>query len=536
MSRHCSLILHAHVPWVRNPDVERCLEEDWLFGAIAESYVPLLETLHQLRKDEIPWKLTVNLSAPLLYMLRDRLMTRRVLAYFDRTIKLCEDEVERGESTGFGELAKFYLESYEHLRKVYVDQFNCDLVAAFADLQESGHMELTATAATHGVLPLLMKVPEAVTSQIRVGLEEFEKTFGYRPKGFWLPECAFAPALSEILVKEGIEWTLVEQHGLTHVNNGKKIFPHRPAETVDGLRVFCRDNDASQHVWSAEEGYPSNPRYRDFFRDIGIEAPIDLLSEYLDGSDTRRFTGLKFFRRTGGIMDEKEIYDLNLANQAVEEDSVHFINSRGAQLASLEAAGIEDPIVVCAFDASLFGHWWFEGIDFIDRIFRKGTERSDFEFTTPSLYTATATDLPEAMPVSSSWSEGGFFETWMSDSNNWINADLYERGAKLCRMVQSHQENRDGMSQDRIEHRERCLRQMTRDLIMAQASDWGFLLNSEASYEFANNRVHDYLDSFDEVWAICTSFGDIEPLDDLEKRYPIFADLSWDLFEPGVVV
>ena len=536
MSRYCSLILHAHVPWVRNPEEERCLEEDWLFGAVAESYVPMLEMLHDLRDDEVPWKLTVNMSPPLLYMLRDRLLTRRALAYFDRTIELCEDELERGEATGFGELAKFYLDRFTHLRKVFVDRFNCDLVAALADLQKSGHLELTATAATHGVLPLLMKVPESVTSQIRVGIEEFEKTFDYRPPGFWLPECAFAPALSRILADEGVDWTLVEQHGLTHLNNGKKIYPYLPAETVDGLRVFCRDNDSSQRVWNAEQGYPADPRYRDFFRDIGLEAPIDLLNNYLGGSDLRRFTGLKFFRKTGDSMEEKEIYDLALANQAVEEDSIHFVNSRGAQLAAIEADGVEQPVVVCAFDASLFGHWWFEGIDFLDRVFRKGAERSDFEFATPSLYNAAATDLPQAMPLSSSWGEGGFFETWMNDHNNWIHGDLFERGSKLSRMVQSLQENRDGMSDERIAHRERCLRQLTRDLMMAQASDWGFLLNNEASSDFAANRIRGYLDSFDQVWDICTSFGELEPLEELEKRYPIFADIGWDLFAPNVVV
>lgn len=536
MNRYCSIVLHAHVPWVRNPDVDRSLEEDWLFGAVAESYVPLLDALYQLRHDEVPFKLTINLTAPLLYMLRDRMMTRRSLSYFDRTIKLCEEEVERGASTGFEELAEFYLDRFQHLRRTYVDKFNCDLVGAFADLHESGHVELTACAATHGVLPLLMKVPESVSSQIKIGLSEFEKTFGFRAKGFWLPECAFAPALSHLLVKEGIEWTIVEEHGLTHVNNGKKIFPHRPAKTIDGLRVFSRDNDASDRVWNATTGYPSDPRYRDFFRDIGMEAPINLLEEYLDGSEIRRFTGLKFFRRTGDLLDKKEIYDLNLAHQALEEHSVHFVNSRGAQLASLDAQGIEQPIVVCAFDASLFGHWWFEGVEFLNRVFRKAEERKDYEFTTPAEYDAVATNLKEAMPVSSSWGEGGFFETWMNDNNNWINAELHERGSKLTRMVQTHMESRDGMARERQEHRERCLKQLTRDLLMAQASDWGFLMNNEASHDFAENRVKEYLDAFDVAWGICTSFGDISPFDELEKRYPIFQDVEWNLFEPGVKV
>lgn len=268
---------------------------------------------------------------------------------------------------------------------------------------------------------------------------------------------------------------------------------------------------------------------------MGIEAPLNLLNEYLEGSTERRFTGLKFFRRTGGPLDKKELYDLNLAHQALEEHSVHFVNSRGAQLSSLESQGIENPIVICAFDASLFGHWWFEGVEFLNRVFRRASGRKDFEFTTPGEYDAVATQLIEAMPVSSSWGEGGYFETWMNDNNNWINSELYERGSKLTRMVETHKETRDGMSEERCRHRERCLRQLSRDLIMAQASDWSFLLNNQASRAFAESTVRNYLAAFDTVWKICTSFGDTSPLDELEKRYPIFSDVQWNAFQPGTV-
>ncbi len=536
MSRYCSIVLHAHVPWVRNPGPEKCLEEDWLFGAIVECYVPLLEMLYRLREDEVPWKLTVNLSPPLLFMLRDRMLTRKALDYFDRTIKLAQDEARRDGDSEFGEIAASYEERFSRLRQLYVDTFNCDLVSAFADLHESGHIELTGSAATHGILPLLMKVPESVTTQIRMGLAEFEKTFGFRPRGFWLPECAFAPALSEILSEEGIEWTLVDTHGLTTSEGGEGVFPHLPAVTGHGLKVFCRNRDANRQVWNAQTGYPADPRYRDFFRDIGFEAPTDVLAEYLGGSEVRRFTGLKFYRRTGDDVEEKEIYDPNLANQAVEENAIHFVNSLGAQLASLESGGIERPVVVGAFDAALFGHWWFEGIEFLNRVFRKAAERHDFSLTNPGEYLDEAPELPRAMPTSSSWGEGGFFEPWMNEQNSWIYADLYDRGLRLQRMVQMQMENREDMPEAKARHRERCLRQLTRDLLMAQGSDWSSLMNAESSRTFAEEKLRDYLDAFDRAWEICTSFGDPAPLEELEKRYPIFSDIEWDHFKPGIVV
>ncbi len=533
MNRHCALVLHAHVPWVRHPESPRCLEEDWLFEAILEAYLPLLEVMHRLRQEEVPWKLTLNLSPTLLSMLRDPMMKERASNYLDRTAKLANSEVERSSDSGYRRVAQWYGQRLHHLQCLFEDEWDRDLISAFKDLQDSGHLEITACGATHGLLPLLMKMPEAAHAQIKAGVETYERCFGRKPRGFWLPECAFAPALAPMLREFGIQWTLVEEHGLTSAPHASDKFPYVPGETAEELAVFARDIESSKQVWSAQSGYPGDARYRDFFRDVGLEAPAEALEEYLEGSDIRRFTGLKFHRVTGQT-DDKLLYDPPLAGRAADEHAIHFVSSRAAQLAGLSNRGIENPIVVSAFDAELFGHWWFEGPQFLEKVLRNAADRSDFDFTTPAAYLAHggATQLRAVEPVSSSWGEGGYFETWLSEENAWIYPHLHRRAEQLARLLKVLKETHESLPEPMADHRIRCVKQMTRELMLAQSSDWAFLMRNNAARPYAKKRTEDHFQNFDDIWQLFSGKPGSERLAEIEKQNPIFENLNWDAYLP----
>mgnify|MGYP003634762397 CR=1 FL=1 len=532
MSRNCSIVLNAHVPWVRHPEVAHCLEEDWLHSAVLETHLPLLEMLFRLREEKVPWKLTLNISPTFLAMLRDRTLKRRTLAYLDRTLRLCRDEVERGDITGFGKMAEAYEDRFYKFRALFIDEWQGDLVRAYTDLRDSGHLELTASAATHGLLPLLMRVPESVQAQVRAGIRQYVQCFGRMPRGFWLPECAYAPSLSGLLKNEGIDWTLVEEHALSDAPQADEHFPFVPGITDEGLVVFGRAQGSSSEIWSADEGYPGDDRYRDFMRDVGLDAPIEYLRDYLGDSEQRQFTGLKYFRSSRNE-SKSEPYDEELASRALEEHSLHFVSSRGAQLAALEASGIENPMIVCAFDADLFGHWWFEGTEFLERVFRKTAERNDFSFSSPAEYLSTNKESkwPVVSPASSSWGEGGYFETWTSEDNNWIHNEIQKRAEQLTRFVRLFEENREDYTDEAVAHRQRCIQLMTRELLLAQSSDWGFLMNNEPSREYAKNRTDGHFKSFDRIWEVSARTTDDGLFEEIEPLNPIFSDLPWNLFE-----
>lgn len=535
MNRHCALVLHAHVPWVRHPETDRCLEEDWIFESIVESYLPLLEVLHRLRDEGVPWKLTLNLSPTLLGMLDDPLMRDRASAYLDRTLKLAASEAEASTDGGYRRLAQWYQERLTHLQAEYETRWNRDLVAAFKSLSDSGHLEITACGATHGLLPLLVKVPEAARAQIRGGIQAYEKAFGKEPKGFWLPECAYSPAMAPMLADAGLSWTLLEEHGLASSSQAPDSAPFHPAiaGSEDGLAVFGRDAESSRQVWNADQGYPGDARYREFYRDVGLDAPAEALDDYLDGSGIRRFTGLKFYRITGDT-DDKQFYDPALAKRAVAEHAIHFLESRAAQLATLESRDIAHPLVVSAFDAELFGHWWFEGPLFLEEVFRRAANRDDFEFTTPTAYLEETGDEARDRfePIASSWGEGGYFETWLSEENAWIYPHLHTRAEQLLRAIAILKENLSDLPEDFADHRQRTVAQMTRELMLAQASDWAFLMRNGAAKPYATKQTQDRLDRFDELWGVFSSNPETagERLAQIEKETPFLPDLSWDVF------
>lgn len=534
MNRHSALVLHAHVPWVRHPESDRCLEEDWLFESIAECYLPLLEMGHRLREESVPWRLTLNLSPTLIGMLNDSLMRQRASDYLERTLKLAASEGRATDDPNYRRVAEWYEERLVDIRDLFENRWERDLVGAFRSLAETDHLEITACAATHGLLPLLVKSPLAARAQIAAGIAEYRQAFDRDPAGFWLPECAYSPVVATMLREEGIRWTLVEEHGLTGARGAAACGPYHPVGSGNNFAVFGRDEMSSREVWNADEGYPGDPRYREFYRDVGLDAPPEAIEEYLDGSGIRRFTGLKFFRITGDS-DEKELYDPSLARRAVEEHASDFVRSRADQLASLEEDhDVTQPIVVSAFDAELFGHWWLEGPAFLEQVIRLVADRPDFGLTTPGHYLEeTGGDtLEDYEPIASSWGEGGYFETWLSEENAWVYPHLNTRAGQLQRGVSILEENLDLLPEDQAEHRMRAIAQMTRELLLAQSSDWAFLMRNGAARPYATQQTERRIDTFDELWGVFGSGPDAAGnlLAEIEERTPIFPGIAWDTF------
>src|SRR5437588_352533 len=106
---YLALVLHAHLPFVRHPEHEEFLEEDWLFEAITETYIPLLMMMERLAVEEVPFKLTMTVTPTLSSMLQDQLLRERYVRHLDRSIALAEREIDRiGNEDQLRALAEFY--------------------------------------------------------------------------------------------------------------------------------------------------------------------------------------------------------------------------------------------------------------------------------------------------------------------------------------------------------------------------------------------------------------------------------------------
>ena len=535
---YLALVLHAHLPYVRHPEYPEFLEEDWLYEAISETYLPLLAAFDRLVADQVPYVLTLTLTPPLCAMLRDPLLQERYLRYLDRSLALAEKEVTRTAGQGrLEDTARFYLERLRANRRQYLERWRQDLVGAFRHFQDLGHLEIITCAATHGLLPLMENIPQAVRAQILIARDDYRECFGRDPAGIWLPECAYVTGIDQILQEANIRWFILDAHGLMYGQPRPRRAIYAPCFTPAGPAAFSRDRESSRQVWSAQHGYPGDPAYRDFYRDIGFElTPAELAPVMLPGQE-RKFTGFKYHRVTGhGV--EKDRYHRVWALAAADSHAGHFMEERRAQLDKLRHVLDVDPIVVAPFDAELFGHWWFEGPEFLELVIRKSAyDQPAYELTTPGRYVNTHPTLQMVAPSASSWGQNGYWEVWLHDSNSWIYPHLQTAARRMVEAARAEVKGVGFLTRApeklRADEplRDRLLRQMARELLLAQSSDWAFLMKTGTATHYAAKRTRDHVLRFTrlyEQWRSGTL--DVEFLANCEWRDAIFPHLDWKYY------
>ena len=290
-----SLILHAHLPYVRHPEYESFFEENWLFEAITECYIPLIGVLDHLQKDDIAYRLTLSLSPPLITMLRDDLLQARYLKYLHKLIELAEKETLRTQNEAeLQKLAQFYLAFFQNTLNVYQNQYGGDIISAFKKHYVLGTLELITCAATHGFLPLLSISETAVRNQINIGVNTFKSHLGFSPKGIWLPECAYYPGVEHFLAEAGLKYFFVDSHGIMDATQTPLNGVYAPLDCGNGVMAFGRDPESSRQVWSSQEGYPGDYDYREYYKDIGFDLDFDYIAPYILDGEIRINTGIKY--------------------------------------------------------------------------------------------------------------------------------------------------------------------------------------------------------------------------------------------------
>ena len=383
-------VLHAHLPYVRHPEYPSFMEEDWFFEALTETYVPIVRVLDGLLRDGVDYRLTMTLSPPLVSMMTDELLVGRYQRHLDSLIELARREIERTRhwQPQFQELARFYHHEFQDVRRIFRDEYGSNLIAAFRKHRDAGKLEIITCGATHGFLPLMDPVPQAVRAQVHVAAQHYKRHFGRDPDGIWLPECGYLPGHELYLKEVGIRFSFLESHGLTDAHPRPSFGVHAPLVSPGGIVFFGRDMESSRQVWSAESGYPGDFDYREFYKDIGFELPMSDLKEFLPDGE-RKNIGIKYYRVTGRGTDlgHKQPYVRAWAMEKAAQHAGNFLANRQRQVQHLAGSYGRPPIVVSPYDAELYGHWWFEGPQFLDFLFRKMHHDQDVvKAVTPSEY------------------------------------------------------------------------------------------------------------------------------------------------------
>jgi 1,4-alpha-glucan branching enzyme len=496
------LALHSHLPYCRGAG-RWPHGEEWIHEAVLGTYLPLLVLLHDLREARVPYRIVIGLTPILIEQLADRDINVRTLEYIDDQVLRAEEDVRRftdAPDQGRAELANFYVGSYRRLREAYRSRFGGDLVGAFADLAKTGHVEILTSAATHGYLPLLDQ--SSVEAQLRIGRRSSRRLTGLDPTGIWLPECAYKPGLEKALAA----------HGITHFFTDAALLPGhaRPAgdirrrrgqselgrwapheervqvlesstmsSDVDLLRPYyvgdsdvvavARHERVSSQVWSAFTGYPGDAEYREFHR-----------------KDTT--SGLRYWRVTSVHkgLGEKEEYWPHRAAERARDHASHFVGVVRNELAGRSADG-RDPLLAVTFDSELFGHWWFEGVDWLGLVLRGLTE-SDIRVATAAEYLDREPPKERIALSEGSWGKNNDHSTWLNEGTAW----MWDELGRLAREM-------DGLraSPPRDDaFRARASRQAARELLLAQSSDWPFLVTTGQAADYAAERFRSHVHRF----------------------------------------
>ena len=522
---YLSLVLHAHLPFVRHPEYEDFLEEDWLYEAITETYIPLLEVFEGLDRDGVDWRITMSVTPTLAAMLSDPLLQYRYVRHIDNLIALTNKELERTRwQPEFYPLAQMYHTRFTRAREVFVKQYNNNLLNGFRRFFESGKLELITCAATHGFMPLMVVNDNARRAQIEIGCREFERHFGRRPQGMWLAECGYIEGVDKLLKDAGIQYFFVDTHGVLFAEPRPKYGVYAPILCPNSnVAALARDTESSKQVWSAVEGYPGDYNYRDFYRDVGFDLDYEYLKPHLHQTGIRSLLGVKYYRITGRT-DHKLPYDPKAALDKAAEHAGNFLFNREKQVEWLSGSMDRPPLIVAPYDAELFGHWWFEGPDWINFLMRKmHYDQQTVKAITVPEYLEKFPHQQVAQPTTSSWGYKGYAEVWLEGSNDWIYRHLHE-GAD--RMVELARENPDPTPL-----RRRALNQAARELLLAQASDWAFILKTGTMVDYAVQRTRVHVVNLNHLYEqLKRNEIDEHWLNEIERRHNLFPDIDYRVY------
>jgi len=527
-----TFVLHSHLPYCRMAG-QWPHGEEWLHEAAAETYVPLLNALYDLRDDGVDYRLTVGLTPVLVEQLADADVREHFVVYLDDEIAAAERDIPRFGEQGNAHqeyLATFYRDFYRRVKETFLDRFAGDLVAGFRALQDEGYLEVVTSAATHAYLPLLAR-DSSIYAQLRTGVESYRRHFGRPPRAIWLPECAYRPAyldedgavrpaLEEFLAPLGLTCFFAETHAIEGGRPVGKaagdvaIGPYTaivrryivPISDSDGpngttfrayyvtgsgrgltdppVAVLGRNNRTGQQVWSADWGYPGDADYREFHK-------------------KDHETGLQYWRVTGPRVDlgEKDYYHPDWAAHKIGEHARHYVRLVEELAEGFHGERGEYGIVASNYDTELFGHWWFEGINWIREVLRGLSESAKVDLVTATGYVSEHEPAEVIALPESSWGVGGTHWTWDNPDTHWMWAPVHAAERRMEALVALHPEAGGDL---RV-----ALNQAAREVLLLESSDWPFLVTTGQAKEYAIGRFRAHVERFERL-ANLIEAGDVE--------------------------
>ena len=518
-------VLDAQLPFIRHPETPGCLEETGLFNALSYTYLPLLRTCTALETEGVPFKLVIAFAPTLCEMFADHLLQERYIETLDKAIDFGFTELDRcADIPEIRELIKVHLDQLQLNKRDFVEIYEKNILGKFDYFATHGYIEILATTATSCFLPLYTDIPEAINAQIETGLVTYRKHFSAVPSGFWLPAMGYSRGLDAILKSYGFKYTILESHGLLFADPPSDTGIFAPAWCQNGFAVFGRDKSSFVDAADKETGYISNHVYLDVEKDIGFDLEEDKLGTLFDVSLGRRITGFRYWAKHGKDQSAPAFYQIDKAHNQVCLDAQSFLDKRAEILHKASEALEGSPVsVVCAFPASLFGQSWYEGISWLEQMFRLASKCSDIYFSLLAPKLQLKGPAKKIDPYYSSWSESGYAEEVLNSANDWMYPYIRKATERMIDLAERFPDD-SGL-------KERALNMAARELLLAQSMDWFLLMNEGDQTEYARRRFEDSVRSFTVVYeSLGSNFVSTQWLTTTEKMHNLFAEINYRVF------
>ncbi|MDM5315900.1 DUF1957 domain-containing protein [Fictibacillus sp. b24] len=513
-----SLVLHAHLPYVRHKEANR-LEERWVFEALTETYIPLLWVLEE-QPEYLSW--TLSFSPPLLELLNDPVIQKRYLEHLDLTMKLVQKEKKQSTRTEEQDVIQFYEERYKKIMETY-QKHDCKITNAYKQFMDQGKVTCITSAATHAFLPYV-ETEQGIKAQILSGIHTFEKYFNEKPKGFWLPECAYSPGVDKVLAEAGVRYTFVDEETLLRSKPAPSKGIGAPVYSPHGVALFSRNQCISETIWNSSVGYPGDYDYREFYRDVAYERDHEYIKSFIHPDGIRIDTGLKYWRITGKT-ENKDWYKRDWALNKLQQHAFDFCH-RITDYLHTNKQSYPPQLITAPFDAELFGHWWFEGPEFLLQSMKVSTDQDITWITPQEFLNRHYQDLETVRPCFSTWGKNQTGEVWLNETNAWMYRHLHHCERKLVQLA-AHLSNGKGNIVV-----ERYANQMVREWMLAASSDWAFIVEGDSASQYAKNRFQQHIERFHELNnSIYNQNFYPEEISAYENEFPFLMTDLWQFFK-----
>ncbi|MEW5914793.1 MAG: 1,4-alpha-glucan branching protein domain-containing protein [Gemmatimonadota bacterium] len=503
------LMLHSHLPYVLNHG-RWPHGSDWICEAAIETYLPLLAKLQALDTAGIAAPVTIGFTPVLANQLEHPTFAEELEAYFKHRFEFLDEAPASLQSTNDSHLLPlvgYWRDRLERMRSLF-RSLDGRILDGFRALQDRERIEITSSAATHGFLPLLGR-DESIRLQLALGFAEHRRIFGRDPVGCWVPECAYRPAgkwqplpnvaprqrlgIEHFVAEAGFRYFYVDAH-LARAGQPLGVYaqlvqgePERMATLMRSARhtsrtpysayrvtthnapapvdVLVRDPRSSAQVWNRHGGYPGYGAYLEFHK---IRWP----------------GGVRLWRVTGQGVDlgAKEPYDPAAARWQAHEHAKHF----AALLDGIAQRRHEHhgDVIVAPFDTELFGHWWYEGPDFLGDVYANLPNYPSLHATRGADHVKRTDVFPVLRLGTGSWGRDGDWSMWLGQQTWWTWPVIWELEEWFWSLAPRAIGNPTLHA---------VLAQAARAMLLVQSSDWQFIISTGEVDDYAIKRFNGHV-------------------------------------------